>query len=91
MTKSKKEDIIARVKWIHKNRAEVEKLESDKKTIESRIQGLVSETSDKLELLKRDMGENTDLNIKIDGRYYALTKHTIGVDIDEFFLNIEEE
>lgn len=90
MTPSVKRDIVARVKWIQANRREMNEMDAEKTAIERKLKALLAETTGKIEKLKTDMGNNTVLNIRIDGKFYTLTQNSAGVDIEEFFIQIDD-
>ena len=89
MTQSKQNDIIGRVNWIHKNREKIKELHLEKGKIEKRIQELSAENVDKVNKLKIDMSDTTEMRIKIDGKYYSLVQYNDGVVITEFFIDID--
>ena len=90
MTPSEKRDLVSRVKWIHKNRKKSKELELEKDFIQVKIVELAKQTLDQIELLKRGMAKNTEVNLKIDGRYYNLVQHSTGVSITEFLVLVED-
>ena len=89
MTLSKKNDIIGRVNWIHTNREKIKELHLEKGKIEKTIQELSAENVDKINKLKIDMSDTTEMRIKIDGKYYSLVQYKDGVEITEFFIDID--
>ena len=89
MTPSNKNDIIGRVNWIHSNRKKIRELNLEKGEIEKKIQALLAETIIKIDKLKTDMSATTQMNIKIDERYYSLVQNKVGVDITEFHIAID--
>lgn len=88
MTPSEKTTIVSRVKWIHANRKKEKELQLEKGIIQNKIQEVASETLEKIYLLKKDMKNVNELNVKIDDKYYTLTQKADGVTITEFFIQI---
>lgn len=88
MTKSNEKSIVSYVNWIHKNRNEMKELSVKAKSIEADISKLAAETCDAVDKLKKYMGAQTQMNIKIKNSYYALTQGGSGVDIDVLLIDI---
>ena len=90
MTKSQEKSIIERVNWIHKNRKITKEYKSEIDKINVDIDRVTNETIDVMEGLKKDMGDQTTMNIKIGGKYYTLTqKGCAVVEIEVLFMDIE--
>ena len=89
MTKSEQKSIVERVNWIHNNRKIVKEYEAEKAKIETDISRVCNQTMDVIEALKKDMGDETTMNIRIGGKYYTLTQNGGGVDIESLFMDIE--
>jgi len=89
MTNSNKKDIIDRVNGINKIRHDIELLEVQKSLIKDEINKLTCEVLDVINNLKKDMGGNTTLNIRIEDKYFTLVQHAGGVDIDRLIIDID--
>ena len=89
MTKSQKSDIVSRVKWIHRNREKIRDLNGKIRELSGEVSSISNETVEVVKSLKRDMGDQTRMNIKIDGKYYTLDQNVTGVEIYPLIIDIE--
>ena len=88
MTPAQKNCIVNNVNSIHSNREIVKKKESEISHIKEEMDRITGMTLQILDDLKRYMGDQTTINIKIEDKYYTLIQRGGTVTIDRLIIDI---
>ena len=87
MRPSNKKSIISLFNWLGKNRIHAKNLQSKIDELSAEISDIASKNIELMDDIKKHMGNHESINIKINDRYYTLTKCETGIGIRELVIH----